>query len=146
MSTMGDVEEDFDELQEESLYDAPNVDVTQETMFDVPINVPESLPEEEEIVEETAMEQPTCVPETCFPALRVRKISERITLEKLNTKVDGPGKVVEQKMEFEEQKMKFEELKLKYEEANMCNVMYVRVVLPLIVVMLALLMLGLSQL
>ncbi|KAL4566065.1 hypothetical protein LXL04_030175 [Taraxacum kok-saghyz] len=28
MSTMGDVEEDFDELQEESLYDAPNVDVT----------------------------------------------------------------------------------------------------------------------
>ena len=52
----------------------------------------------------------------------------------------------EQKMKFEEQKMKFEELKLKYEEANMCNVMYVRVVLPLIVVMLALLMLGLSQL
>ncbi|KAL4583549.1 hypothetical protein LXL04_008127 [Taraxacum kok-saghyz] len=70
MSTMGDVEEDFDELQEESLYDAPNVDITQETLFDVPINVPESLPEEEEIVEET-MEQPTFVPETCLPALRM---------------------------------------------------------------------------
>ncbi|KAL4569474.1 hypothetical protein LXL04_025112 [Taraxacum kok-saghyz] len=101
MSTMGDVEEDFDELQEESLYDAPNVDVTQETLFDVPVNVPESLPEEEEIVEETAMEQPTFVPETCFPALRVRKISERITLDKLNTKVDGPGATADEPMDLE---------------------------------------------
>ena len=52
----------------------------------------------------------------------------------------------EKKMNFEEQKMKFEELKSKYEEVNLCNVTYVRVVLPLIVVILALLMLGLSKL
>ena len=70
-------------------------------MFNVPVNVPESLPEEEEIVEETAMEQPTFVPETCFPALRVRKISKRITLDKLNTKVDGPGATDDEPMDFE---------------------------------------------
>ena len=70
-------------------------------MFDVPINVPESLHEEEEIVEETAMEQPTFVPETCLPALRVRKISERITLGKLKTKVDGPGATPNEPMDLE---------------------------------------------
>ncbi|KAL4564998.1 hypothetical protein LXL04_029079 [Taraxacum kok-saghyz] len=117
MSTMGDVEEDFDELQEESLYDAPNVDVTQETLFDVPVNVPESLPEEEEIVEETAMEQPNFVPETCFPALRVRKISERITLDKLNTKVDGPGATADEPMDLECHLCKKKQQKLQ----NLCK-------------------------
>ncbi|KAL4585080.1 hypothetical protein LXL04_009694 [Taraxacum kok-saghyz] len=51
-------------------------------------------------IEETAMEQLTFVPETCFPALRVRKISERITLEKLNTKVDGLGATADEPMDL----------------------------------------------
>ncbi|KAI3779393.1 hypothetical protein L2E82_09110 [Cichorium intybus] len=55
-----------DELREETLFDAPQIDLTQETMpeslFDVPITL-----HEEEGIEETAIDEVNFIPETIVP-------------------------------------------------------------------------------
>ncbi|KAI3512307.1 hypothetical protein L1887_19622 [Cichorium endivia] len=104
MATM-DAQE-FDELREETLFDAPQIDLTQETMpeslFDVPVTL-----HEEEGIEETAIDEVNFVPETIVPGFEFQKIpkvrqkSERITLAKLKKKVDGPGLTQDEPMELD---------------------------------------------
>ncbi|KAI3738887.1 hypothetical protein L2E82_29118 [Cichorium intybus] len=98
--------QEFDELREETLFDAPQIDLTQETMpeslFDVPVTL-----HEEEGIEETAIDEVNFVPETIVPGFdfqkipKVRQKSERITLAKLKKKVDGPGLTQDEPMELD---------------------------------------------